>query len=34
MTRGDSGSAPAPLMRRQADPVSGTGIARDRAEDS
>ena len=23
MTRGDSGSAPAPSMRRQADPVPG-----------
>ena len=34
MTPGDSGSAPAPSMRRQADPVSGTGIARSKAEDS
>ena len=28
MTRGDSGSVPAPPMRRQADPVPGAGIAR------
>ena len=28
MTWGDSGSVPAPPMRRQADPVPGAGIAR------
>ena len=34
MTRGDSGSVPAPSMRRQADPLPGTGIVRGKAEDS